>query len=173
MGKDFLKGGFMEMLYSILGIVLLSALFGTVMSALAALYSTPGSNVFIAFRTIITIVPTVLLLGSTVGLGIVYVKGYQKLSSGGEDPSGLLRMVVGILEIVLFITMFASVITNFYTLYTTYGTNTTWIAFGTVITIVPTILFLGGIFSGGMVAVQGAKAKFGGKGKQGKAEGAA
>lgn len=168
MNKTFLTGGFMTMIYSILGVVLLSALFTPVMSALATLYATSGASTFTAFQTIITIVPTVLLLGASIAAGIFYYKGYQKLS-GTEDASGLLRLVLGILQIVLFVTMFATVISNFYTLYTTYGTNTTWIAFGTVITILPTILFLAGIFSGGMVAFSGGKAmskrRKGGSGK--------
>jgi hypothetical protein len=154
---DFLKGGFMQMI---------SAIFTTIMSSLTTLYGTEGASSFIAFQTVITIIPTILLLAASIAAGIFYVKGYNKLAGGGQDPSGLLRMILGILQIVLFVTMFATVITNFYSLYTAYGTNTTWIAFGTVITIIPTILFLSGIFSGGLVAFGGGKQLIGrGKGK--------
>jgi hypothetical protein len=154
--KTFLTEGFMVMIYAILAVVLMTSLFTPIMSALATLYGTTGSSVMIAFQVVITIVPTVLLLAITTGAGIFYYKGYKQ--SVSQDPGGMLRLVLGVLQIILFITMFATVVTNLYTLYTTYGTNSTWIAFGVVITIIPTILFLAGIFSGGLVAFQGGKA---------------
>lgn len=166
-----IKGsGFLGMLYSILGLVLLSALFIPIMAALASLYSTTGASTFIAFQVVVTIAPTVLLLYFVFRVGQAYWSSSQKLSS--NDPTGMLRIVIGALQIILFVTMFATVVTYFYTLYTTYGANTTWIAFGTVLTIVPTILFIGGIFSGGMTLEKGARARFGG-GKSGKKEAAA
>jgi hypothetical protein len=156
MKQGFLTQGFMVMIYAILTVVLLSAMFTPIMTALAALAATAGVSTFIAFSTVITIIPTVLLLGLTIGAGIFYYKGYKQTAS--NDPGGMLRLVLGVLQVILFITMFATVVTNFYSLYTTYGTCTTWIAFGVVIKIIPTILFLAGIFSGGIVAFQGGKA---------------
>ncbi|MDD5338161.1 MAG: hypothetical protein PHG35_01950 [Dehalococcoidales bacterium] len=103
--------------------------------------------------TVVTIIPSILLLGLTAFFGFKYYKSYQTMATG--DASGLLMMVIGILQVILFITMYATVITNFYTLYTTYGTNTSWIAFGTTITIIPTVLFLAGLFSGGLLAWKG------------------
>jgi len=155
MKKGFLTEGFMVMIYSILAVVLLSALFTPIMSSLGTLYGTSGASTFIAFTTVITIIPTILLLAAAIGSGIFYYKGYK--AAVGQDPGGFLRLILGVLQIILFVTMFATVITNFYTLYTTYGTNTTWIAFGTVVTIIPTILFLAGVFSGSLVAFQGGK----------------
>ena len=70
-----------------------------------------------------------------------------------------MRMVLGVLVIILFVTMFATIITAMSTLYTAYSDNTDWVAFGTVLSISPTVLFLGGIFAGGSTAVGGYRAR--------------
>jgi hypothetical protein len=165
--KKTLTSGFMVMIYAILGLVLMAALFTPIMSSLASLLGTTGVATFTALVTVIGIIPTILLLGLSVASGIFYYKGYKQ--AVGQDPGGLLRMVLGILQIILFITMFATIVTSFYSLYTTYNSNTTYIAFGTVLSIVPTILFLGGIFSGGMVAFQGGKTAWSRRSKASKA----
>ena len=154
-----IKGGFLAMVFSILGIVLFVSMFSSVMTALAALYDTAGASTFIAFQTVLGIAPTLLLLVGVVSAGYFYYKGYKSLSQSGTDASGLIRMVIGILEIILFVTLFATIVTNFNTLYTTYSSNTVWIAFGTVITILPTVLFLAGLFAGGATAAGGIRAR--------------
>jgi hypothetical protein len=150
--------GYMPMIFSILGLVALSALFIPIMNALAGLYDTPGASNFTLLQLVITIVPTILILALSVGLGFSYYTGFKQMAT--QDANGLISMVVGVMAILLFITMFGTVITNFSSLYTNYGTNTTWIAFGTVLTIVPTILFLGGLFGGGLLAFSGGKRAF-------------
>lgn len=152
-----IKGGFLPMILAVLGLVLYVTMFDTVMTAMDTLYATTGVSSFIAFATVLGITPTILLLGGTVGAGILYWKGQQQ--AGTSDTSGLLRMVFGVLTVILFITLFSTIITNFATLYTSYGSNTTWIAFGTVVSILPTILFLCGIFAGSSTAVSGYRAR--------------
>ena len=147
------------MVLSVLGVVLYVAIFSSVMSALATLYATAGVSTFTAFTTILGISPTILLLGGVFAAGLMYYKGYKNVGASGSDAGGLLRMVLGVLQIILFVTLFATIITGFYTLYTAYGTCTTWIAFGTVITILPTVLFLAGVFSGIMTTRSGYKAR--------------
>ena len=154
-----MKSGFLPMILSILGIVLFATMFATVMTALTTLAETSGVSTFIALSTVIGIAPTVLILTGTVGAGLAYYMGYKQVGAGGGDQSGLLRMVMGVLIIILFVTLFASIVTSFNTLYTTYGSNTSWIAFGTTVTIIPTILFLGGIFAGGATAYSGYRAR--------------
>lgn len=150
----------MQMVYSILALVLFISMFSSIMSALATLYSATGASTFIAWTTVIGIMPVLLLLGGSASAGFFYGKAYKNLAGSGGDPSGLLRLVLGILQIILFATLFGTVLTSFYTIYTTYcgaANSSVWIALGTVITILPTLLFLAGIFSGGLVAVSGAR----------------
>ena len=153
-----LKGGFLAMVLSVLGVVLYTTMFSTVMTALGALHFDAGTD-FIAFRTVVGISPTVLFLGGIFGAGFAYWRGYKGVAGGGGDPGGLMRMVLGVLVIILFVTMFATIITAMSTLYTAYSDNTDWVAFGTVLSISPTVLFLGGIFAGGSTAVGGYRAR--------------
>jgi hypothetical protein len=92
------------------------------------------------------------------GAGIAYVMGYKSAASGGGDASGLLRMVMGILTIILFVTMFSSVLTSMYSLYSNASAGN-YTAFQTVVQITPTIVFLSGIFAGGMTTYGGYKAR--------------
>jgi hypothetical protein len=154
MGGD-MKGGFLKMTFSIVGIVILFAMFPTIMTALATLLTTTGVSNFIAFTTIVGITPTVTVLGLVFGAAMLYRSGYKSVSTG--DSGGLIRMVMGILEIILFVTLFATILSSSYTLYQT--ANSTWIAFGTVMSIMPTVLFLSGIFAGGATAYGGYKAR--------------
>jgi len=153
-----LKGGFLAMVLSVLGVVLYTTMFSTVMTALGALHFDAGTD-FIAFRTVVGISPTVLFLGGIFGAAFAYWRGYKGVAGGGSDPGGLMRMVLGVLVIILFVTLFATIITAMSTLYTAYSDNTDWVAFGTVLSISPTVLFLGGIFAGGSTAVGGYRAR--------------
>lgn len=153
-----IKSGFLPMVLAILGLVLFVNMFTTVMTALTTLSAISGISTFIAMPTLIGIAPTVLLLGGIGAAGFAYWRGYQLASSGG-DTGGLMRMVLGVLMVILFITLFGTVATNFYSLYTTYGGNTSWIAFGTVVTVMPTVLFIGGIFAGVGTAVSGYRSR--------------
>lgn len=110
-------GPFMQMVYSILGLVLFTSMFSSIMTALAALYSATGASSFIAFTTVIGITPVILLLGGSAAAGFFYYKGYKGVSSGGTDPSGLLRLVLGILQVILFATLYSTVLSSFYSTY--------------------------------------------------------
>ncbi len=150
------NSGFLQMVFSVLAIVLVTSMFTTIMTALKTLMETSGVSNFIAFTTIVGITPTILLLSLTVGSGLMYYKGYKM--AGAADNGGIIRIVFGVLMLILFITLFATVASSFVTLNTTYGSNTTWVAFGTTVTIIPTILFLGGIFASITTSVAGYKA---------------
>lgn len=156
MFKD--KGGFIAMIMAILGVVLYVTMFDSVMTAFTALAAVTGISNFIAFSTVIGIAPTVLFLGGIFGAGYTYYKG-QKAVSGGGGSAALMQMVLGVLVIILFVTLFETIATAVYTLWATYNTTTTWIAFPIVLRIVPTILFLAGIFAGGSTAYSGYRAR--------------
>lgn len=151
--------GYIGMIVSILGVVLYVTLFDTIMTAIGTIWETAGISNYIAFQTIIQISPAILMLGGLFAAGVVYKRSYSAVAGSGGDASGLVRMVLGILEIVLFVTIFSTVLTAFGTLYTSYGSNTTYIAFPTILRIGPAILFLGGLFAGGMTAVGGYRAR--------------
>ena len=148
-----IKSGFLPMILSVLGVVLFINMFSTVMTGLVTLAGTAGVSNFTALSTVIGIAPTVLFLGGIFGGALIYYKGYKAASS--SDPGGLMRMVLGVLIVILFITLFSTIVTNMNTLYGLYATNTSWIAFGTVMSIAPTVLFLGGIFAGTATATGG------------------
>jgi len=155
------KGGFVGMVSAILGVVLVTSMFATVMTQLGNVYGHASASSFIAFTTVVGIAPTVLILATVLGGGLAYGLGLRQVGKSGSDPSGLMRMVMGVLAIILFAALFSTILTNFGTLYTSYSSNTDWIAFGTVISILPTILFLGGIFAGGATVYSGYKARRG------------
>lgn len=152
------KGGFLAMVLAVLGIVLYTTLFSTILTAFTTLAANTHISTFIAFETIIKIAPTVLLLSGLIGAGFVYWKGYGKLAASG-DTNGILRMVLGALMIILFVTLFDTILTSFYTLWLADNVSKYFIAFQTICTIMPTILFLAGVFAGIATAVGGARAR--------------
>lgn len=149
--------GFLPMVIAIVGLVVYVTMFPTVLEGIATLYTTSGVSNFTAFETICRISPTILFLAGIFGAGFAYYKGHRSVATSGGDPSGLIRMVLGVLGIILFVTLFATVLTNMSTLYD--SANSTWIAFSTVIAISPTVLFLAGLFAGGSTAYSGYKAR--------------
>lgn len=149
-----MKGGFLMMIMAVLGVVLYTTMFSSVMTAFVALAAVTGIDNMIALSTVIGIAPTILFLGGIFAAGFVYYKGY-KASAGSPSANGLMLMVLGVLEIILFVTLFATIVEAIYTLWATYNTTTTWIAFPIVLRIAPTILFLAGIFAGGATAYGG------------------
>lgn len=154
-------GPFMQMVYVILGLVLFMSMFSSIMSALATLRSGAYAATFVAWTTIIGIAPAILLLGGAATAGFVYTKG--AMGTGAFDPSGLMRLVLGVLQMILFATLFDTVGTSFYTIYTTYcgaANDSVWIALRVVVIILPTVLFLAGLFGGLAVAAVGAKSYF-------------
>jgi len=152
------KGGFVAMVLSVLGIVLYTTMFSTILDSFIALSIHAHLSTFIAFETIIKIAPTVLLLGGLLAGALGYWKGYGKLSAGG-DTSGILRMVMGALMIILFVTLYDTILTSFYTLWLADNATKYFIAFQTVCTIIPTILFLAGVFAGVVTGVGGYRAR--------------
>ena len=153
---DFKKQGFLTMVFSVLGVVLYVTMFSSVMTAIDAILDYTNISTFTALATATGITPTILLLGGVFAGGFGYYKGYKQLASG-DDASGLIRMVMGVLTIILFLTLFSTILTAMYTLYGT--ANATHIAFATVTQILPTILLLAGVFAGGATATSGYRAR--------------
>ena len=67
-------------------------------------------------------------------------------------------MVFGIVQIILFVSLFLTILTGFYTLYGTANASE-YTAFTTVVASAPTVLFLAGIFGGTATAVSGARSR--------------
>jgi hypothetical protein len=157
------NGGFLAMILAVLGVVLYVTMFSNILTAFDSLGATAHISSFIAFSTVISIAPTVLFLAGIFGASTAYVIGYNKATAGGTN--GLLLMVMGALEIILFVTLFSTIMTSMDTLrLTTSVVNGDYIAFGTVVQIAPTVLFLAGIFAGAATAVGGYKKMKGKKG---------
>lgn len=145
--------GVMVVVMALLGMILFVSMFSTIMSAINNLrYGATSLTNFIAFDTILSIAPSILWLGGLLGAGFAYYKGYSIVS--GKDSSGFMRMVMGVLTLVLFVTMFLTVLSNVNTVYgSTNASN--YVAFTTIVGITPTILFLAGIFASVSSGIQG------------------
>ncbi len=163
MGKH---AGIVGMVMSILGLIIWVSVFSTIMTAWNGLYTLYGvSTTWIVFGTVLKIGPTILWLLGVVGAGVAYFAAYKNYSSSGADAQGYVRMIVGALTIVLFVTLFSTIMSNINTAYSIFGVNaSTYIAYTTVVSITPAILFLGGIFGGGATAYGGYKARKGQRG---------
>ncbi len=148
--------GILLQVMGILGIVLVTAVFPTIMTAFNNLrYGGTSLTPYIAFDTILGIGLVLLWLGALVGSGIAAAKGYSFTAE--HDTSGFVRMILGALAIILFVTMFATVLTNVETVRTTTNISN-YTAMLTVVYITPAILFLGGLFTGGRNVVGGGRA---------------
>lgn len=152
------RGGFIAMVLAVLGVVLYVTLFSSILTGLETIRSYANISTFVALETVIKISPTILLLLGIFGGAFVYWKGYKSVAAKGGDPGGLLRMVLGVLVIILFISLFYTILTSFYSLHG-FENASEYTAFQTVVTILPTILFLMGIFAGSATAAGGYRAR--------------
>ncbi len=134
--------GVLGMVMTVLLEIFAITVFASIISPFNTLYTTANAT-WIAFGTVLTIIPTLIFLAMIVGGGIGYWKSYRAAASGGVN--GFLIMVVGILEIILFVSMFSSVVTGLAAILTSNVTN--FIALSTIVGISPTLLFLLGIFA--------------------------
>ncbi len=152
------KGGLMTMVYAILGVVVYVSLFPTIMGLFDDLLGIAGIDDLLILPVVLRIVPTLLLLGGIAVSAFAYWKGEKTASV--TDSNGLMRMVVSVLGIVLFLSLFFTVAETFVDLYADYGDGGTYdyIALGIAIAIAPTVLFLGGVGSFIATGVGGYKA---------------
>ncbi len=150
-------GGIMIAVMALLGVILFTSLFSSIMTGINSLrYGNTSLTNFTAFDTILGITPVVLWLGGLFGAGFAYYKGYSIIA--GKDQNGFMRMVMGVITLVLFVTMFQTVLSGINTVYT--GTNVSaYTAFTTVVGISPTVLFLAGIFASVSTGVSGIRAR--------------
>ena len=156
MGK---KSGLLMMVFSVLGIVMVASMFNTILTSLGTLLATAGASDFLILSTVIGLAPTILLLTMLGGGAYGFYKGQK--ATGEADASGLIRIVFGALMVILFVSMFGTVITSMHLVWANAGgaNLTVWIALRTVSSIMPTILFLGGIFAGVATSVSGVRSR--------------
>lgn len=147
---------FIWMTFGVLGLVVLTNVFDDILDALYGVAAHSNVATFLAMETVAKISATVLFIGLIFGLSVAYRRGYQQ--SAVTDSGGLLRMVFGLVQILLFATLFATVMTNLYSLYSS-GNASTFTAFTTVVSISAVPLFLAGIFSGVATGVSGYRAR--------------
>ncbi len=150
-------GGVMAIVLALLGLILWASLFSTIMTGINTLRYGPTSiSNFTAFDTILGITPVILWLGGIFGAGFAYYKGYT--ITAARDQNGFMRMVMGVLSLVLFFTLFATVLSSISSVYS--STNVSqYTAFQTVIGITPTILLLAGVFASVSMGVAGVRAR--------------
>lgn len=144
------KGGFITMTFAFVGVVLYVAMFLNIMTQIELIRAYSNISSFTALSTIVTIAPTVLLVGGIFLAGFAAYKGYK--AAAAQDANGILRMVFGIVSLILYAALFYAMLPHMYYLYdggtTTNATFTpsNYTAFQTVVGIAPTVLFVGGVF---------------------------
>ena len=148
------KSSFITMIFSVVAVVLWVALFESVLAGLAAILNYANIATFTVLETVVEISATVLLISGMFAAGFGYYKGAK--GAAAQDASGILRMVFGIILIILFVTLFLTILASFYTLYS-HANASAFTAFTTVVAIAPAVLFLGGLFGGATTAVSGAR----------------
>ena len=148
-------GGFLGMVLAFLGIVLWTTLFGSIMTQFGVLLGYAHLSSFTLLSTLYKIGPVIIFLGVLGGLGFGYYKG-MKSAGGGEGVNSLLMVVFGALQIILFLSLFPTVVDALYTVLSD-SSITVYIGLQTVVQISAAIIFLGGIFAGGWNIASGVK----------------
>ena len=148
-------GGFLGMVLTFLGIVLWVTLFGSIVTQFGVLLAYAHLSSFTLLQTLYQIGPVVIFLGVLGGLGWGYYKSYMS-SNKGDGVNMLMWVVFGALQIILFLSLFPTVVTSLYTVLTD-SSISSYIALSTVVQISAAIIFLGGIFAGGWNIAQGVK----------------
>ncbi len=143
--------GILGMVLSVLFTILWLTVFVSLIGPFNTLFTSANST-WIAFGIVIQVVPTLLYIAGTFGPALVYWKSYGIARGSGQN---WLIMIVGVLEIVLFITMFSTIMSSLAAILTANITN--FIAMSTIIGISPTVLFLAGIFISIGTAIGGYK----------------
>jgi hypothetical protein len=149
---DGKNGGFMRMIFSILGVVLAVTMFGNTMTFFDTLAAVPNASAYIAYSIGIEISPSIILLGIMGVAQWQYRKGYSQATDSGVN--GLLMVVFGFLEIILFLALFPTIMAALETV-RTLGTIDNYIALKVVVEIMPIVLYLGGLFAGGATTIGG------------------
>lgn len=147
---------FIWMTFGVLGLVVFTNVFDDILDALYGVAAHTNVASFIAMETVGKISATVLYIGIIFGLSTAYRQGYKQAAV--SDAGGLLRMVFGLVQVLLFATLFSTVLTNLYTLYSS-GNASTFTAFTTIVSISAVPLFLAGIFSGVATGVSGYRSR--------------
>ncbi len=146
------NGAFILMIIGVLGLVLWTNMFPTILNGLVSLANLDYLSNYTAMDTILKISASVLYLGGIFGTAWLQRMGYQRATGAGVNA--LLITVLGVLEIILFVTLFATIMSGIETIRTADNVDY-FIALTTVVQLSPAILFLMGIFSGGAMAVGG------------------
>lgn len=147
---------FLFMTFGVLGLVVFTNIFDDILDALYGVAAHSNVATFIAMETVAKISATVLFLGGIFALSVAYRAGYKQAAV--TDSGGLMRMVFGLVQVLLFATLFATVLTNLYALYSS-GNASTFTAFTTVVSISAVPLFLAGVFSGIATGISGYRAR--------------
>jgi len=157
------KSSFITMTFAVVGVVLFVTMFSNIMEPMETLRGYANISTFTAFSTIIAIAPAVLLIAGLFAASFGYYKGYR--GAAAQDSSGVLRMVYGVVQIILFVTLFYTILTSCYTLYLGGATANAdfspeeYTAFQTIVQIAPAVLFLTGLFGGVATATSGYRAR--------------
>ncbi len=154
-----MKGGILLKVFAVLAVVIFASIFPSLMTGINSLrYGGISLTNFLVFDTVLSIAPTIMWLAGIALFTFASYAGYKQISM--TSTSGFMLLISGVLEVVIFVTMFSTILTNINTVYATTNASA-YIAFTTVVGIAPTILFLEGIGSGIFSGIQGGRKVYG------------
>ncbi len=149
------QGGFMFMILGVMAMVLAITLFKSIMTYVGTDLNVANASAYIGYTVVVGITPTLLLLAIVGGGAWSYRHGYEQAVGSGAS---LILIVWGILEIILFLALFPTIMSALESVRTD-DNIANYIALQVVVEIVPVVLWLGGLFAGGATAVGGFKAR--------------
>ena len=165
--NSMLKGpyaGFLGMVFTFLGIVLWVTLFSSILAQFDSLIGYANLSQFTLLKTLYQIGPVLVFLGVLGLLGWGYASSFNK-SKQGSGINFLMWIVFAALQIILFLSLFPTIVTSLYTVLTD-SSISQFIALSTVVQISAAIIFLGGLFAAGLNVATGVGARKKGKSSQ-------
>lgn len=150
------NSGLMTMIFSSLGIVVFAYIFKALMTYFDAAWAIDGIEDLFLVPLILQFGPTIILIIVLGGAAWGYVQGLGSVAA--KDASGLVRIIMGGLGVIMFLAMFTPIAEVFVELWVLYNEDPNYPMLGLTLSIFPAIILLTGIVGSVGSAVSGLRA---------------